>query len=116
METAVDMILRNGGTRARLGTDRPSTSLSPDGSSDTYGKIFGLSLGALLVVCLALNAASSSPHIGERSERNLGQPCAASISTSATTASRDSLHTRSCGTVHLEQCAANLGGEELGYK
>jgi hypothetical protein len=48
-------------------------SLSSDSSSDTYGKLFGLSLGALLIVCPALNAASSSTHIIERSERELGQ-------------------------------------------
>jgi hypothetical protein len=82
METAVDTKLSNDGICAELVAGEPNRSLSSDRSSDTYARMFGLSLAALLAACLVLNAASLSTR------------------------------TLPSGTTHSEQCMADQGAEE----
>jgi hypothetical protein len=81
VETSTHVILARGEACFELFRSVPvqylRASLSSDSSPNTYGKLFALSPGALLIVCPALNAAFSLTHIIERSKRELGQARAA---------------------------------------
>jgi hypothetical protein len=110
---------------ARLATDRPgngsrlSAAKSPSSnrSADSYARIFGLSLAALLAASLVLNAVSSSTRICHVSGRDFGvtRTDSVSVTTLILPAPRGGSRAESSGTIHSKACATNQGGEEPGY-
>jgi hypothetical protein len=118
-----------------LWADRPGNSSrlsaaessSPNASSATHARIFGVSLAAVLGACLVLNAASSSPRICQqwhpkpwyralKPMRQLPQPPydeAVRLGRPSVTAGS---HGEPSGMIRSTECATNEGGEEPGYR
>ena len=68
--------------------DQPPSSMQGSLHTESHAKIFGLSLGALLIACLVLNATSPSTVFCHPSDRDFGS---------------------------TSECATSHGGGEPGY-
>jgi len=68
--------------------DQPPSPMQGGLHTESHARIFGLSLGALLIACLVLNATSPSTGLCHQSDRGFGS---------------------------TNECATSHGGEEPGY-
>ena len=109
---------------AGLFADRPGknsrfsgSTASSNTSTDPHARTFGLSLAAVLAACLVLNAASPSPRVCQRSDRDFVTTGTNSISASSRVvpAPEGGSHAGGFGTIHSKECATNEGREEPGY-
>jgi hypothetical protein len=64
-----------------------------------------------LAACLALNAASPSTRVCQRSDRDF----VSTASSRVVSAPEGGSHAGAFGTIHSKECATNEGGEEPGY-
>jgi hypothetical protein len=100
-----------------LSSGSAAKSPSSNTSADPHARIFGLSLAALLAASLVLNAASSSTHICQKSDRDFGATSTDSDSgsTRVVLAPGGGSHVEPSAMIRSKECATIHGGEEPGY-